>query len=85
MCPAMCGAARPVEHAELLPSGILDGESARDLYDPPRRRKAATSVRCVPLGDGGVKGPASTGNPGQVMGITMVSHPYRWVTGLDGP
>jgi hypothetical protein len=29
-----------VEHAELLPGGVLDGESARDLGDPPRRRKA---------------------------------------------
>src|SRR5260370_29377981 len=30
-----------VEHAELLPSGVLDGESVRDLDDPPRCWKAA--------------------------------------------
>src|SRR5258708_2883916 len=33
-----------VEHAELLPSGILDSKSARDLDDPPRRRKATGHV-----------------------------------------
>src|SRR5258708_2018591 len=33
-----------VEHAELLPSGILDSKSARDLDDPPRRRKATSHV-----------------------------------------
>src|SRR5258708_21772769 len=30
-----------VEHTKLHPSSILDGESALDLYDPPRSRKAA--------------------------------------------
>src|SRR5437660_11407630 len=33
-----------MEHAELLPSGILNGESALDIDDPPRRRKAADHV-----------------------------------------
>ena len=33
-----------VEHTELLPSGILDGESVRDLDDPPGGWKAGGHV-----------------------------------------
>jgi hypothetical protein len=29
-----------VEHAELLPGRVIDGESVRDLDDPPRRGEA---------------------------------------------
>jgi len=32
-----------VEHAELQPGGVLDREPARDLDDPPRRRKNGLS------------------------------------------
>jgi len=34
------GVGQSKKHGELLPGGVVDGESARDLNNPPRCRKA---------------------------------------------
>jgi hypothetical protein len=35
------GLGQSIKHGELLPAGVVHGESLRDLNDPPRTRKAA--------------------------------------------
>src|SRR4029077_16773375 len=35
------GLGQSIKHGELLPGGVVDGESVRNLNNPPRSRKAA--------------------------------------------
>jgi len=52
-----------VEHADLLPVGVLDGESVRELDDPPRHWEAADHVLSFFAGRRGLPALGSAARP----------------------